>query len=247
MEKKMRKTILITGASRGIGRAFALSLEDTDLNVIINYKEQKSKAEEVVNALRSKGLNAISVKADISVYENVEKMFDEIHKTFGDVDILINNAGIASMKFAQDISCKDWTEIFGTNVNGMFFCTKFALKDMLSKKSGIIVNLTSIWGQIGGALETHYSATKGAIISYTKSLAKEVAPSNIRVNAVSPGGVNTDMLKEVPIEALKSYCDEVPMGRLAQPEEVADLINFLISDKSKFITGQVIGINGGIC
>lgn len=241
----MKKTVLITGASRGIGRETALNFFDTNYNVVINYKKEKKLAKEVVDILRNRGINAMCIQADISNIHDVKNMFDEIHSNFGLVDILINNAGIASIRFAQDVSFEEWNEIFGTNVNGMFYCTKLSLQDMLYKKSGCIVNLTSIWGEIGAALESHYAATKGAVISYTKSLAKELGPSNIRVNAVAPGGVDTDMLKDVPKQAIRTYCEEVPMRRLANPKEVSDLIHFLISDNSSFITGQIIGINGG--
>ena len=198
----MRKTILITGSSRGIGRATALSLNDTNLNVVVNYKEQKEKAEEVVTILRTRGLNAIAIQADISKFEQVENMFKQIKDTFGGVDILVNNAGIASVAFCQDVSIEMWHEIFAVNVDGMFYCTKLALENMISKKSGVIVNLASIWGQTGGSMESHYSATKGAIMSYTKALASELGPSNIRVNAVAPGGIFTDMIAGLPKPAL---------------------------------------------
>ena len=241
----MRKTILITGASRGIGRATALSLEDKNLNVVVNYKEQKEKADEVVKELREKGLNAIAIQADISDFEQVEKMYEEIENTFGPVDILVNNAGIATTRFCQDVSIDEWHEIFNVNVNGMFYCTKFALKHMINKKSGRIVNLTSVWGQTGGSMESHYAATKGAIISYTKAIATELALSNIRVNAVAPGGVDTDMLANLPQAAKDAYAQEVPMGRLGQAHEIANVIKFLISDEASYITGQIIAVNGG--
>lgn len=241
----MRKTILITGASRGIGRALALSFDDKNLNIVINYKKEEQKAHEVVETLRKKGLNAISVQADISNYAQVEYMFDVINDTFGSVDILINNAGIASMSQCQDVSIDDWKNIFQTNVDGMFYCVKLAIPKMISNKYGIIVNLASIWGQTGAPMESHYGASKGAIIAYTKSLARELGPSNIRVNAVSPGCIKTDMLEGVSKRALEAFAQEIPLGRLGKPEEVADVIQFLISDRASYITGQVINVNGG--
>lgn len=241
----MRKTILITGASRGIGRACALSFNDKNYNIVVNYKKEAQKAQEVVEAIRKKGLNAISVQADISDYSQVVHMFDIINDTFGSVDILINNAGIASMRQCQDVSIDDWKSIFQTNVDGMFYCVKLAIPKMISNKYGIIINVASIWGQTGAPMESHYGATKGAIIAYTKSLARELGPSNIRVNAVSPGCINTDMLDGVSARALEAFAEEIPLGRLGEAEEVANVINFLTSDKASYITGQIINVNGG--
>lgn len=241
----MRKTILITGSSRGIGRATALSLTDKQLNVVVNYKEQHEKAHEVVEILRSRGMNAISIQADISQFDQVKKMFDQIQNTYGGVDILVNNAGIASVAFCQDVSVEMWHEIFSVNVDGMFYCTKFALQNMISKKSGVIVNLASIWGQTGGSMESHYSATKGAIMSYTKALASELGPSNIRVNAVAPGGIYTDMIAGLSKAALDAYASEVPLTRIGEAHEIANTIKFLISDDASYITGQIIAVNGG--
>lgn len=241
----MRKTILITGSSRGIGRAIALNLYDRNYNVIINYKKEHEKARQVVDKLRSRGLNALAIQADISKFEQVQSLYKKIEETFGPVDILVNNAGIGNIKLAQDISVEDWREIFANNVDGMFFCTKLALDKMIKRQTGTIVNISSVWGQTGAAMESHYSATKGAIISYSKALAKELAPSNIRVNVVAPGGIITDMTLALGKNVLDEYAQEVPLGRMGYPEEIADLVNFLISDKAKYITGQVIGVNGG--
>lgn len=241
----MRKTVLITGSSRGIGRAIALSFLGKEYNVIVNYKKEEEKALEVVQILRENGLDAMAIKADVSDFNQVEEMFRTIKKRFRKVDVLINNAGIAKLNLAQDVSLEEWDEIFATNVNGMFNCTKLALADMISNKDGIIVNTSSVWGQTGGSMESAYAATKGAIIAYTKSLAMELAPSNIRVNAVAPGGVLTDMTLVLSQETLDGFAQEVPMGRLAYPEEIADAVEFLVSDKSKYMTGQVLAINGG--
>ncbi len=241
----MRKTVLITGSSRGIGRAIALSFLGKEYNVIVNYKKEEEKALEVVQILRENGLDAMAIKADVSDFNQVEEMFKTIKNRFRKVDVLINNAGIARLNLAQDVSLEEWEEIFATNVNGMFNCCKLALPDMISNKDGIIVNTSSVWGQTGGSMESAYAATKGAIIAYTKSLAMELAPSNIRVNAVAPGGVLTDMTMVLSQETLDGFAQEVPMGRLAYPEEIADAVEFLVSDKSKYMTGQVLAINGG--
>lgn len=241
----MRKTVLITGASRGIGRATALLLDDTSLNVVINYKKEEEKAQEVVTILRDRGLNAIAVQADISDFGQVEKMFSTIEETFGSVDILVNNAGISSMSQCQDVSLESWRDTFKTNVDGLFHCTKLAIPNMISNKYGIIVNIASIWGQTGAPMESHYAASKGAVIAYTKSLARELGPSNIRVNAVSPGCIETDMLNGVSKRAIEAFAQEVPLRRLGKAEEVGQVIKFLISDQASYITGQVINVNGG--
>lgn len=241
----MRKTILITGASRGIGRAIALSIDNSQFNIVINYKKEAKKAEELVRIIRNKGINAIAVQADVSDFKQVENMYEEINKTFGKVDILINNAGISFSNFAQNITVDEWHEIFATNVDGVFYCTKMALNDMISNKDGVIINISSVFGQTGGALESHYSATKGAVISYSKALAKELAPSNIRVNVVAPGGILTDMTKPLGDEILDDYVSEIPIGRMGLPEDIANVVKFLISDAASYITGQVIAVNGG--
>lgn len=241
----MRKTILITGASRGIGRAIALSIDNSQFNIVINYKKEAKKAEELVRIIKNKGINAIAVQADVSDFKQVENMYEEINKTFGKVDILINNAGISFSNFAQNITVDEWHEIFATNVDGVFYCTKIALNDMISNKNGVIINISSVFGQTGGALESHYSATKGAVISYSKALAKELAPSNIRVNVVAPGGILTDMTKPLGDEILNDYVSEVPIGRMGLPEDIANVVKFLISDAASYITGQVIAVNGG--
>lgn len=241
----LRKTILITGASRGIGRALALSIDDPSYNIVINYEKEANLAKEVENIVKSKGINAISIQADVADRIQVDKMFDIINETYGGVDILVNNAGIAFQKLSQDISYEEWDRIFAVNVNGMFNTTKHCLNHMISKKSGVIVNVASIWGQTGGSMETHYSATKGAIIAYSKSLAMELAPSGIRVNVVAPGAVDTDMLKNLPKDALDNFAKDVPLQRLGHVDDIANAIKFLISDKSSYITGQVLAVNGG--
>lgn len=241
----MRKTILITGASRGIGRATALSFHDSNLNIVVNYKKEALLAKEVVDILRQRGLNAIDIQADVSDYKQVESMFEQIENLFGSVDVLINNAGVSSVFQCQDVDFETWNETFATNVNGMFNCVKLAIPKMISNKYGVIVNLASIWGQTGAPMESHYGASKGAVIAYTKSLARELGPSNIRVNAVSPGGIDTDMLNQASKKSLEIFTQDIPLGRLGRPEEVADVINFLVSDKASYITGQVINVNGG--
>lgn len=241
----MKKTALITGSSRGIGRAIAIELAKKGFDCIINCKENIEKAEEVVNEIRTLGVKAIYIKADISKYDEVSSMFDEIKRQFGRIDVLVNNAGIAIGGFFQDLSENDWNKVINTNVNGMFNCSQFAIKDMLTRHSGQIINISSIWGIVGCAMEVAYATSKGAVISFTKSLAKEVGYSNIRVNCIAPGAVDTDMLSVLPKEVLEQVVLETPAKRLGQPEDIAKLVSYLTSDEAEFITGEIINISGG--
>lgn len=240
-----RDTVLITGSSRGIGAETAKLLAKENYNVIINYEKNEENAKKVFDEIYEYNKNILMIKADIRKSDEVEKMFKEIEKKFGMVDILINNAGIATSSFFQDITEEAWKDIFDVNVNGSYRCIKRAIPKMISKKYGKIIGISSIWGVTGGALEVHYSATKGAIIAMNKALAKELGYSGITVNTVAPGGVDTDMLKNVPKESIDAYCSEFPLGRLATPLEIANVIKFLISKEAEYITGQVINVNGG--
>lgn len=241
----MAKLALITGSSRGIGRAAARKLAEEGYNIIINYKEHKEQAESIVREIEEIGRTAMMIQADVSKYEEVERMFNEIFKYFRRLDLLVNNAGIASLKTFNEITPEYWKEIFDTNVNGMFNCCKFAVPKMISQKEGVIINVASIWGIVGASCETHYSATKGAIVAFTKALAKELGPSNIRVNSVAPGPVMTDMLATLPEDILEKVKEDTPLNKIATPEEIAEYIYFLASDKADLLTGQVMSPNGG--
>lgn len=242
----MKKTVLITGSSRGIGRAIALKLAEQDYNIVVNYKERKDKADEVIDLIRAKGRDCIAIKADVSDYSQVEKMFDETFTRFGKVDILINNAGISVYGLLQDITTTDWHNVYGTNVNGMFYCTKLAVPKMISQKYGRIINISSMWGIVGASCESLYASTKAAINVFTKSIAKELAPSGITANVVAPGVVLTDMLEQLGEETLEVVREETPLGRHSKPEEIADVVDFLLSEKGDFFTGQIISPNGGL-
>ncbi len=239
------KNILITGSSRGIGRATALALMDRDYRFIINYKERKDMADSLVEIIRSNFRDAIAIQADIRYTDQVNAMFDQIESYCGPVDILINNAGIGSHKLFTDISEEEWLDVINVNVNGMYRCCQRAVPPMISKKSGVIINVSSIWGIIGGACEVGYSTTKGAINTFTKSLAKELGPSNIRVNCVAPGTVLTDMIKPLGPEVLDWVEEETPLGRVAEPSEVGETIKFLLSPGGDYMTGQILSPNGG--
>lgn len=235
------KNVLITGGARGIGKAICYKLSSEGYRVLINYNSSFESAQEMATTLNTK-----AYKADVSNHFEVEQMFKQIKSDFGSVDILINNAGISNVSLFQDLTIDKWNELFNINVGGCFNTIHFALPDMISKKSGVILNFSSIWGSHGASCEVAYSATKGAIESLTKSLALELAPSNIRVNAIAPGTVNTEMMNCYTDEDMKYICENIPMMRIAEPDEIAELVCFLISDKNSYMTGQIISPSGGM-
>lgn len=240
------KTVLITGASRGIGRAIAKRLAYDGYRIIINYNKSEKEARELEREIRDMGVDAISIKADVSKSKEVTDMFKKISDKFKGVDILINNAGISSYFLFQDIDEEIWDEIFDVNVKGVYNTIHAALPYMLEKHSGKILNMSSIWGIVGGSMESHYSASKGAINALTKALAQELGYSGITVNAIAPGAVDTPMTKEIGEENLCILSEEIPMGRLATTEEIAELVSFMVSEKNSYMTGQIISPNGGM-
>ncbi|RVU54697.1 elongation factor P 5-aminopentanone reductase [Anaerosphaera multitolerans] len=241
------KTVLITGASRGIGRAIAKKLAELNYRIIINYNNSEEEALALQNEIRKLNVDALAVKADISKLEEVKKLFKTVEEKFNGVDILINNAGISKISLFQDLPPSEFQEIFNINVFGIYNTIHCALPYMLKKHDGVILNISSIWGSNGASCEVAYSATKGAVDSLTKSLAVELAPSNIRVNAIAPGVVNTDMMRCYSNEDLQLICNEIPMLRLADPREIAELAAYIISEKNSYMTGQIIGLTGGMC
>ena len=239
------KTVLITGASMGIGKATAITLAKCGMNVILNYCNHRKEAEETANQINKNGLQAVAIQADVSNNIQVINMVNQACEIFGSIDALVNNAGIAQQKLFTDISEKEWDEMFAINVKGAYNCCQAVLPNMIHNKSGKIINLSSIWGLVGASCEVHYSATKAAIIGFTKALAKEVGPSGIQVNCVAPGVIKTKMLADFSDEDLKNLSNETPLCKLGTPQDVANVVKFLISDESDFITGQVISPNGG--
>lgn len=238
------KTVLITGSSRGIGAAIARKL-NPNYKIVINYNKSKEVALKLLNDLRKTNPNVIAIKADVGDEEEVNSMFELAEKNFGSVDILINNAGLSSFDLVQDMEFSKWRRIMATNLDSVFLTSKRAIPKMISKKNGIIVNMSSVWGEYGASMEACYSASKGAINSFTKSLAKELAPSGIRVNAIAPGIVDTDMMRnDFSVNELEDLKCEVGLNRFARADEIASLISFLISDEASYITGEIINING---
>lgn len=240
------KTILITGASGGIGEGICKMLENhPEYRIVVHYFKNEIRANNIVENIRNKNIDAISYKCDLRNFDECKKMFEFIRKRFNGVDVLINNAGISIVNQFQDIDVNDWYNMFDVNVHGTYHMSKLALEDMLDKKDGNIINISSIWGIIGGSMESCYSATKAAIIGLTKSLAKEFGYSNIKINAIAPGAIDTNMLSTISNEDLDYVVEETPMGRLGTPEDIANLVEFLISDKNSFMTGQILSPNGG--
>ncbi len=240
------KVALVTGASRGIGAATAKALAKAGYAVAVNYAKNDEAAERVINEIRLNGAEAYKFKADISKAEEVEKLFIDVKNCLGEVDVLVNNAGIAHIGLLQDMSEDDICSLMGINLLGAIYCAKEAIKSMISKKSGIIINVSSMWGEVGASCEVVYSASKAGLIGFTKALAKEVGPSGIRVNCVSPGVINTDMNRELDDDAIDALCQETPLLRIGTPEDVARTIAFLASDEAAFVTGQIFSVNGGI-
>ena len=234
------KTALITGGSRGIGAAIAERLAEDEFMPVINYCRSKAAAEEI-----AKKTGGFAVQADISQKSQIDEMFEQINKKFGGVDVLVNNAGISLSGLFTDITSEQEEMLWKINVAGTFNCTKAALPYMINKKSGKIINISSMWGQVGASCEVHYSASKAAVIGFTKALAKEVGLSGINVNCIAPGVIMTDMNSCYTQETLNELADETPLARLGTPEDIAQAVSFLASEKSSFITGQIIGVNGG--
>lgn len=235
------KNVLITGASRGIGSEIAREFSKNGYRVFLNYNKSKDKAEKI-----EKETGAIPVKADITKSEEVKNMVDFIHKNYGKIDVLVNNAGISQIKMFCDITEQDWRNMFDVNINGMFLVTKAFLDDMISNKKGKIINISSMWGTTGGSCEVHYSASKAAVIGFTKSLAKELGLSGINVNCVSPGIIDTEMNKHLSSEDMEELKNETPLNRIGKTSDVAKTVLFLASEDADFITGQVINVDGGI-
>lgn len=241
------KNVLITGGTGGIGTAMCVAFAQTGRNVAVHYNKSRKKADNLVSVLRdSYGVNAIAVQANVADRPSVNAMFDEIDSELGGVDILVNNAGIAQQKLFTELTQDDWKAMLGTDLDGVFNCTQEALKRfMLPNHKGVILNISSMWGQVGASCEAHYSAAKAGVIGLTKALAKELGLSNIRVNCIAPGVVMTDMMKDFDDRTIRDLKEETPLNVLGTPKDIADAAVFLCSDRAKFITGQVLGVNGG--
>jgi 3-oxoacyl-[acyl-carrier protein] reductase len=243
--KLKEKIALVTGGSRGLGKAIALQLAADGAQVVVNYATSTDKAEEVVGAITSGGGKALSMKADVSHLEEVEKMVDTIYEQFGRIDILVNNAGVTRDELLISMEREDWDRVIATNLGGLFNCTKSVAKYMMMQKSGRIINMSSVAGERGGRGQSNYAASKGAVNAFTRSVAMELARKKVTVNAVAPGVVETEMSSEVIRRAQDIILNSVALKRLGQPEEIAKVVAFLASDDSSYITGEVIRVDGG--
>ena len=242
----MNKTVLITGASRGIGAACAKRFAKAGYRVVVNYNKSKDAAEKLCEHLSAAyGADVLCVQADVSNKDDCERMIRRAQEKFGFVDVLVNNAGISLSKLFTETEEEEWQRVIQTNLSSVYYCSKAVLPLMIREHKGAIINIASMWGETGASCEVAYSASKAGVIGLTKALAKEVGPSNIRVNAVSPGVVMTDMMKEYSEETITCLKEETPLMRLGVPENVADAVLYLASESAGFITGQVISVNGG--
>ena len=237
------KTVIVTGGSRGIGAAIVKELAKEKYNVVLNYNNSEEAAKQIQTELKNIGIEIEIFKADVSKRDEVKKLVKFTLEKFKNIDVLINNAGIDQIKPFTDISDEDWNKMMQVNLNSVFYCSQEVLENMIHNKKGCIINISSIWGRVGASCEVHYSASKAAVDGMTKALAKELGPSNIRVNSVAPGIIQTDMNKDLSKEDLEEIINQIPLGRIAKPEEIVKSIKWLVDDE--YITGQVICIDGG--
>jgi 3-oxoacyl-[acyl-carrier protein] reductase len=237
---------LVTGGSRGIGRVIAEHLAKSGINVAICYSGNENAAQETIEACKKHGVQAMYVKADVSNADDVTEMFNQIKELMGPVEILINNAGITRDGLLLRMSEADYDAVLDTNLKGTFLCTKAAIKDMMKARNGRIINITSIVGVQGNAGQANYSASKAGVIGFTKSVAREYGSKGVTVNAVAPGFIQTAMTDQLPDNVKEAYLKQIPLARFGTPEDVADVVDFLASDKASYITGQVIEVTGGM-
>ena len=240
------KTALVTGASRGIGRAIALCLAAEGARVAINYAGNVKAAEEVKASVEAAGGTAILCQADIADSAAVEAMIADVVKEFGAIDILVNNAGITRDTLLMRMKNEDFAKVLDTNLKGVFYCTKAVSKLMMKKRAGRIINMASVVGLVGNAGQTNYAAAKAGVIGFSKSAAKELASRGITVNVVAPGFIGTDMTAGLPESVKEKMLTDIPLGRMGEPEDVANAVLFLASDQASYITGQVVNVDGGM-
>jgi 3-oxoacyl-[acyl-carrier protein] reductase len=239
------KTVIITGASRGIGRATAKLFASRGFNTVICYNSSEDKAIELCSEMVALGYSAVTYKVDIRSSDEVVRMFSDVYERFGSIDVIVNNAGVCSFGLVTDVTDENFSFVNAVNYNGTFYCCREGAKYMVKDHKGSIVNVSSMWGISGSSCESVYSASKAAVIGLTKALSKELGPSGIRVNCITPGVINTDMNSCLNEETINELADQTPLCRIGDPDEVAHAIYFLASDDASFITGQILSVDGG--
>ncbi|WP_246940036.1 3-oxoacyl-[acyl-carrier-protein] reductase [Bacillus pinisoli] len=240
------KVALVTGASRGIGRAIAIELASKGANVAVNYAGSEAKANEVVDAIKALGREAIAIQADVSNGEAVTNMIKEVIGSFGSLDILVNNAGITRDNLLMRMKDEEWDAVINTNLKGVYQCTKGVTRQMMKQRSGKIINIASIVGVSGNPGQANYVAAKAGVIGLTKTVAKELSSRNINVNAIAPGFISTDMTDELPEDVKNEMLKQIPLARFGEPEDIAKVVSFLASEDSKYMTGQTLHVDGGM-
>ena len=246
MKKLDGRVAVVTGASRGIGRAIALKLAEMGAKVVVNYRSNKAAAEEVLDMIQTMGGTAIAIQADVRIFKDAQKLIKSALDQFGRLDILVNNAGTTRDTLLIRMSEEDWDIVIDTNLKGAFNCTKAAQRPMMKQRYGRIVNITSVAGLAGNAGQANYAAAKAGLVGFTKAVAKEVGSRNITVNAVAPGYVPTDLTANLPPDLIAKGLEMTPLGRAGTPEDIANAVAFLVSDDANYITGQVLSVDGGM-
>ncbi|NLB32827.1 MAG: 3-oxoacyl-[acyl-carrier-protein] reductase [Tissierellia bacterium] len=239
------KTAIITGASKGIGAVIAKRLNELNYNLVLNYRSSTDAMEELINNFTNKETKNIIVKCDISNYEDAKRLIDEAYSNFGTVDVLINNAGITKDNILPLMTEDEFDQVIDTNLKGTFNCCKHIARRMIKQKQGRVINISSVVGLAGNAGQVNYSASKAGVIGMTKSMARELGKRNILVNAVAPGFIKTEMTDKIPEDLKAEMMKNIPLQRLGEPSDIADCVEFLISNKASYITGQVLSVNGG--
>ncbi|MDO4329444.1 MAG: SDR family oxidoreductase [Lachnospiraceae bacterium] len=244
MTLQQKKTVLVTGASRGIGKEIALKFAAEGWQVVITCLNNKEKLEAVQSQIQALGVSCLAFTGNMGDMADCKRLFQEIQNTFGSLDALINNAGVSHIGLFQDMSMEDWNRLITCDLTSVFCCCKLAVPEMLKRKQGKIINISSVWGVCGASCEVAYSAAKGGVNALTKALAKELAPSNIQVNAIACGAIDTEMNQWLEPEEKEALLEEIPAGRMGQPSEVAELA-FQLANGHSYLTGQVIQLDGG--
>lgn len=246
MNELQGRVALVTGGSRGIGRAIVLKLAQAGAKIVINYQGNEAAAQETLDMIKAEGAEGSIYRADVSSSSEVEEMIKTVLTKYGQLDILVNNAGITRDNLIMRLKDEDWQRVINTNLTGVFNCCRAASRPMIKKRSGRIVNISSVVALEGNAGQVNYAAAKAGIVGLTKSLAKELASRAIMVNAVAPGFIQTEMTEQITEEARKQLAQRIPVGSLGNPDDVANLVLFLVSDSAQYITGQVIAVDGGM-